>query len=107
MRLMRYGLVVLMLAFSLQAAALDLDTAKSRGLVGEQLNGYLGIVVKTPEVVELVSKINRKRHQAYVRIAKENGVSVEVVEQLAGRKAIKKTEQGNYVRTPSGEWIRK
>jgi len=107
MRLVRYALLVLMLAFSAQALALDLDAAKSQGLVGEQPNGYLGLVKATPEAVELVSEVNEKRRQAYERIAGENGITVEQVEALAGQKAIKKTVGGNYVKTPSGQWIRK
>lgn len=107
MRLVRYALLVLMLAFSMQALALDLDVAKSQGFVGEQPNGYLGIIKATPAAVELVSEINKKRRQAYERIAEENGITVEQVEQLAGQKAIKKTVDGNYVKTPSGQWVKK
>lgn len=107
MRAIRYLLAVVALVFSVQALALDLDGAKQQGLVGEQPNGYLGVVKATPEAVELVSDINRKRRQAYQRIASENGITLEQVAHLAGQKAIARTESGGYVKTPSGQWVRK
>lgn len=107
MRLIHRALFTMALVFSVQALALDLNTAKRQGLVGEQPNGYLGVVKATPAAVELVSEINKKRRQAYERIAKKNGISVEQVEGLGGQKAIKKTLGGNYLKTPSGQWVRK
>lgn len=107
MRLIHHALFTMALVFSVQALALDLDTAKRQGLVGERPNGYLGVVKATPAAVELVSEINKKRRQAYERIAEKNGISVEQVEGLAGQEAIKKTLGGNYLKTPSGQWVRK
>ena len=107
MRSLRYLLFAVLLVCSLQALALGLDAAKQRGLVGEQPSGYLGVVKATPEVVQLVSDVNDKRRQAYERIARKNGISVDQVERLAGQKAIKKTQAGEYVKTPSGQWIKK
>ena len=37
-------LTTLLVLFTLSAAAMDLNTAKSRGFLGEQQNGYLGLV---------------------------------------------------------------
>ena len=78
------------LLVSVAAWALDLDQAKSQGLVGEQLNGYLGVVVSPApaDVRALVRDINAKRQQAYQRIATDNGISLEQVAVLAGKKAI-------------------
>lgn len=107
MRLLKFALIASLLIFSMQALALGLDAAKNQGLVGEQPNGYLGVVKSTPVAVQLVSDINGKRHQAYERIAQQNGITVEQVEKLAGQKAITKTRPGNYIKTPSGQWVKK
>lgn len=107
MRVFKYALLAFMLVCSAQALALGLDAAKSQGLVGEQPNGYLGVVKATPAAVQLVSDINGKRRQAYARIAQQNGITVEQVEALAGQKAIAKTAPGNYIKTPSGQWVKK
>lgn len=87
--------------------ALDLEQAKAQGLVGEQPDGYLGVVKATPEVVALVADINKKRRAAYEDIARKNGITVEQVAVLAGEKAIARTAQGSFIRTPDGRWIRK
>ncbi len=77
MKFIRHLLFAVTLLFAGAAFALDLDSAKSQGLVGEQPNGYLGVVKATSEAVELVSDVNEKRRQAYQRIARENGISLE------------------------------
>ncbi|GAA5114613.1 YdbL family protein [Alloalcanivorax gelatiniphagus] len=104
---LRYLLLAAALLFSGTVFALDLNQAKSQGLVGEQPNGYLGVVKATPEAVELVSDINDKRRAAYERIAKQNGITLEQVANLAGQKAIEKTPGGEYVKTPTGQWVEK
>jgi uncharacterized protein YdbL (DUF1318 family) len=100
-------MALLLLACSTVAMALDLDSAKSQGLVGEQPNGYLGVVKATPEAVELASDINAKRRTAYDAIAKKNGATLDQVAALAGQKAIEKTAPGTYVRSPDGQWVKK
>ena len=88
--------------------AADLQQAKSEGLVGEQLNGYLGVVSAeaSSDVRTLVSDINAKRKAKYESIASQNSTSLETVELLAGKKAIEKTRAGNYVQTATG-WKKK
>ncbi|HEX5677541.1 MAG TPA: YdbL family protein [Alcanivorax sp.] len=105
MKFIRHLLFAVTVLFAGAAFALGLDSAKSQGLVGEQPNGYLGVVKATPEAVELASEINEKRRQAYQRIARENGISLEQVANLAGQKAIEKTPSGEYVKTPTGQWV--
>ena len=103
----RVTVLVAGLVFSLCAFALTLDAAKQQGLVGEQPSGYLGVVDKsTPEIEALVRDINQKRRSAYEGIAKRNGTEVEAVEQLAGKKAIEQTAKGQYVKLPSGDWVK-
>jgi len=91
-----FGLLVL---FATAAHAMDLDSAKGRGLVGERADGYLGIVVANPsaEVEALVEEVNDKRRARYEEIARSNGIEVAKVEALAGQKAIEKTESGGWV----------
>lgn len=107
MRVIRYFLVVMTLLLGAHAYALDLDAAKTQGLVGEQPNGYLGVVKATPAAVELASDINEKRRQAYQRIAQQNGITLDQVATLAGQKAIEKSAGGQYVKTPTGQWVKK
>ncbi len=98
-----------LIGWSAPAWAITLDQAKSQGLVGEQPNGYLGVVVANAsgEVQALVADINQKRKAEYQGIARRNNTSVEAVEALAGKKAIDRTPPGHYVRQPSGQWVKK
>lgn len=90
------------------AGAADLRSAKAAGYVGEQPNGYLGMIPGAPgDVPALVADINAQRRAAYLSIAQNNGTSLVAVEQLAGQKAIEKTPAGQYVRSPAGQWLRK
>lgn len=89
--------------------AIGLQDAKAQGLVGEQPNGYLGLVKAnaSADVKAMMNDINSKRKQAYQRIAQRNNTKLDVVETLAGKKAIERTPPGQYVKLPTGQWAKK
>ncbi len=87
--------------------AVSLQEAKSQGLVGEQINGYLGAVKSSAEVQQLINSINNARKQHYNEIAQRNNTSVDIVEKLAGKKAIEMTPSGQFVKLSSGGWVKK
>ncbi len=91
------------------ALALDVDSAKASGLVGERPDGYLGIVVADPsaEVKAMVDDVNGKRRAAYAEIARKNGTKVEAVAALAGAKLVDRTPPGQWVTDASGRWLKK
>lgn len=94
--------------FAQSAFAIDLDTAKSRGLVGETRNGYLAAVVTTsPEANAVVEDINAKRRAEYARIAAANGQDVHVIEKLAAQKAYEMTPSGQFLKDAGGSWVKK
>lgn len=103
LRLLSVGL----LSLSMTAWAIDLQSAKEAGQVGEKADGYLGVVSNAPGVTALVQDINQKRRAAYQDIAQKNGTSLQAVEELAGRKALEKTPPGQFIMSPGGQWIRK
>lgn len=104
-----FSLVLLaVLTFNpLTAMAIDLKEAKANGLVGEQANGYLGTVQSSSEVMQLIERVNKARKSNYNEIALRNKTTVDVVEKLAGKKAIDLTPAGQYVKPPSGSWMKK
>lgn len=89
--------------------ALTLDEAKSKGWLGERPDGYLGKVTNDApkEAISLMKEINGKRKDAYKKIAEKNKTDLGSIQSLAGEKAQKKTESGNYILLPSGEWSTK
>ena len=89
--------------------AITLQDAKSKGLVGEQPNGYLGLVKTdaSADVKSMMEEINGLRKKEYQSIAQRNKTELSVVEALAGKKAIEMTPSGQYIKLPSGSWAKK
>lgn len=100
-------LILFLLTFNAAAFAMNLDEAKAKGLVGEQLDGYLGLVVENSEARQVVEEINAKRKLVYQKLAQQNGVSLDVVAKLAAEKAAEKTQSGHYIQNMDGEWVKK
>jgi len=88
--------------------AMDLESTKNAGLIGEQANGYLGIVSKpaSRDVESLVRDVNEKRKVRYLEIAQKNNLSLSQVETQAGQKLIEKTSSGHYINSGSS-WEKK
>jgi len=90
------------------AAALSLGEAKAQGLVGEQADGYLGLVGSgPPEARKLADKVNAKRRAEYGEIAKKRGIETEAVAALAGKKLVQRTAKGHFARGSDGRWVKK
>jgi uncharacterized protein YdbL (DUF1318 family) len=104
----RCVLLVLALLCCCQIAfALDLQTAKGQGLVGETLTGYLAPVQGgNNEAAQLVQSINAQRKQEYEKIAQRNNTPLQAVEQLAGKQALEKTPAGQFILVGGG-WKKK
>ena len=96
----------LVLLFAGGAHAMDLQSAKKNGLVGETSEGYLAAVKADPQAKSLADAVNAKRKAEYQDIARRNNIALKDVEQLAGKKAIEKTPPGQFVRM-GGKWVKK
>ncbi len=101
--------LVAALALPAASAELDLDTAKRQGLVGEKVDGFVGIVVAKPTgpVAALVENVNARRRAHYEAIAKKNGTAVDAVAKLAGAKLIERASPGEWVTDADGNWRKK
>ena len=110
-RILAALLFALGLALSLAPAVAEagqLGDAKAAGWVGEQPNGYLGVVPGAPASAEvLVSDINAKRRSKYQSVANAQGTTLQAVEIVAGEKLIGRARTGEYVMTAGGQWVRK
>lgn len=95
-----------LMAMNLQQAMTSLGDAKDQGLVGEQVDGYLGVVKPSGNTEELVKLINNARRAQYEKLAKDNGLAVPDVEAMAGQKAIEKTQSGNFIQV-NDKWAKK
>ena len=90
------------------ASADGLDDAKRNGLVGETPRGYIA-PVKAPsaDITRLVNDINQRRRAAYEDIAKKNGIPIQQVEALTGKRIIERSPAGTFYQDGSGNWVQK
>ena len=97
------GLVLLLAALS--SWALDLDAAREAGLVGERLDGYVGVISTSAETEALVRDINQQRKEHYQEIANKQNTPLANIEKIAGEKLVGKArQQGFYFQSADGEW---
>ncbi|MBN8848468.1 MULTISPECIES: YdbL family protein [unclassified Sphingomonas] len=79
--------------------------ARAEGKVGEQPDGYLGIVgAPTPELRALVNSINIQRKAAYTQKAQAAGATVEQMAFTSGCNLILQLSPGEKYKTPGGMW---
>ncbi len=79
--------------------------AREAGRVGEQPDGYLGVVgAADPALQRLVDDINIKRRAVYAQKAKENNATLEAYALTAGCQAIARTTAGEKYMAPDGSW---
>ena len=93
-----------------QSASEIVETAKIEGVVGERPDGYLGIIPASVEqsVIDAVDEINIKRRAVYTRLAREEGVTVEIVARLTAEELIQdRLEPGEFYMTEDGSWVQK
>lgn len=98
------------LAVSASAASPLVENAKNNCIIGEQADGYLGVVSGANASEELRSEIrgiNQQRKAAYADLAKRNNVTVEVAAALTAEKLMNQAGPGQCVRDQSGNWIKR
>ena len=111
-KLLIAALLGIALAAGTSAYAMQGDAAgqlRASGLVGEQADGYLGLVGSAPaDVRAQMEQVNIQRRAAYTQLATSRGATIEEVaaatacQLFAGR-----VGPGQYYRLPDGVWRRR
>ncbi len=107
---MKRLVAAVVLIFALQNAwAIDINSAKDQGLVGEANTGYLAPVRQpaSAEVQALIKDVNRKRRAQFERTAKSTGATLDQVRVRFYQLAVQKTKPGHHYQDASGAWKRK
>jgi uncharacterized protein len=96
------------LLLSLNVLALDLESAREQGLVGEKSSGYVGLVVSgNTEAAALVVNINQQRKLHYQEIANKQNTALANIETIAGEKLVNKARsEGFYYQAADGSWTK-
>ena len=90
------------------AAKAAVDAAKSAGTIGEQADGYLGIVAGgDAELRSSVAEINTGRAAAYKDIAAKTGVTPEAAGQATAKQLYAKMAPGQFWKPLDGGWVKK
>ena len=89
--------------------AITLDQAKSQGLVGEKVDGYIAAVIANPnaEVQALIDSTNDGRRKVYADVAQGTNTTLEAVGVVSAEKLRDKAARGEYVQSTSGQWEKK
>ena len=103
------GLGIAAVASSAAFAAIQADTAgqlRASGVVGEQADGYLGLVGSAPAAVRAqVDSVNIKRRAYYTDLAAKRGAKIEEVAATTACELFRtKVGAGQYYRLPDGVW---
>lgn len=92
----------------LAADKATVTAAKAAGTVGEQADGYLGIVSGADATVTAaVNEINNGRRQVYTQTATKTGVTPDAAGQATGAQLIANTPAGQYIKPLGGGWTKK
>ena len=92
----------------LAADKATVTAAKAAGTVGEQADGYLGIVTSADgTVTAAVNEINNGRRQVYTQTATKSGVTPDAAGQATGAQLIANTPAGQFIKPLGGGWTKK
>lgn len=82
------------------------DSAKTQGLVGESLTGYLELVSGNApaNVKAAVNDINIRRRSIYTAHARRTGESISDVAGVSGEKLVAKARPGEKIKLSNGVW---
>lgn len=93
-----------------QAQAQQIESAKAAGVIGERIDGYLGIVndgAADASLIRKVNEINAKRRAVYDELASDTNTTTAQVARVTGEKQIARAAPGEYYLDDSGAWVRK
>ena len=82
---------------------------RASGHVGEQADGYLGLVDAAPaDVRAQMEQVNIQRRAAYTQLASQRGATIEeVAAATACQLFVNRVGPGQYYRLPDGVWRRR
>jgi uncharacterized protein len=91
-------------------AKATVDAAKAAGVIGEQADGFLGLVTgqADPAVKAAMAEINAGRAAAYRDIAAKNGVTPEAAGAATYAQVVQlRLKPGEFYKPAGGTWVKK
>jgi len=100
-------IAVLAIIVATPAFALDLQGARSAGIVGEQMDGYVAVLKPSADAEVLVNGVNARRKAEYSKISQQNSQPLAVVAKLAAEEIIHGLPAGSFYQAADGSWKKK
>lgn len=100
----------LALSSAAYAGTATIEAAKAQCVIGEQTDGYLGVIEagKADEALKReVRSINQQRKAAYAELAAKNGVTIEQAAQVTAERLLNGAPSGHCIQSPDGGWVKK
>jgi hypothetical protein len=104
------ALAIGLLSAGAAAASPVIDEAKAQCVVGEQIDGYLGVIdnaTASDAVRREVRAINQQRKAVYADLAARNGVTIEDAAALTAERLLNGAPSGHCIQTAEGSWVKK
>ena len=92
---------------SMKARVLQVAELKDKGDIGEQSDGYLGVVKESPEARAIVDAENRDRKEVYQKRAASQSQTVETLADVLGKARVRDEKAGRFVKNADGTWTKK
>lgn len=102
--------LALIAATTAYAGTATIEAAKAQCVIGEQTDGYLGVIEagKADEALKReVRSINQQRKAAYAELAAKNGVTIEQAAQVTAERLLNGAPSGHCIQSPDGGWVKK
>ena len=84
-----------------------ISALKAEGVIGENNKGYLEFLGPNKTQQEVVNAENSDRKTVYAMIAKQQGVSADMVGKRRAVRIAEKAKPGHRLQNPSGSWYTK
>lgn len=92
---------------SMRARLPKIVELKDKGLIGEQSDGFLGVVEDKEGASGIVAEENADRRGVYSDRAKSQGQTFEVFSSVIGAAKTRDEQSGRFIRNSAGKWQKK
>ena len=84
-----------------------INALKADGIIGENNKGYLDFIKNNKSKEDVVISENQDRKNVYSAIAKQQGVSVDLVGKRRAKQIAQRAKPGQWLQDGSGNWYQK
>lgn len=92
---------------SMKARLPKIVELKDKGLIGEQSDGFLGVVEDKEGASAIVAEENADRRNVYSERAKSQGQTLDIFSAVIGSAKTRDEESGRFIRSSTGKWLKK